>query len=68
MGDSVVETDAVDASMTPDAEGPDAPARGRDLDDHELDERRPTEDKDERRPAMPARPLREIQSRAKRRR
>ena len=53
---SVVETDAVDASMAPNAEGPDAPACGRDLDDDELDERRPSENEDECRPTMPARP------------
>ena len=55
MCDSTAEPDAVDASVAPDAEGPDAPACGRHLDDHELDQGRPAEDEDERRPAMPAR-------------
>jgi hypothetical protein len=56
MSDPVVETDAVDPFVAPDVEGPDPLACGRDLDDHELDERRPSEDEDEGRPTMPARP------------
>ena len=56
MSNPVVETDAVDAFVAPDTERPDALACGRDLDDHELDERRPSEDEDEGRPTMPARP------------
>jgi hypothetical protein len=55
MSDPVVETDPVDPSVAPDVEGPDALACGRDLDDHELDERRPSEDEDEGRPTMPGR-------------
>jgi len=56
MWNSGVEMDAVDASVAPYLEGPDAPTRRRDLDDHELDECRPSQNEDERRPTMPARP------------
>jgi hypothetical protein len=46
------EPDTVDASVTLDAEPPDAAAVGCDLDDDELDDRRSAQHEDERRPSL----------------
>jgi hypothetical protein len=50
------EADTVDASVTLDAEPPDAAAVGCDLDDEEPDDRRSAQHEDERRPSLLVRP------------